>query len=185
MNIDLKSFVEKLLISNNINISSKCDKNKVIKELASYVDALIFNIVSIGCLIALLNNSKKIKNENITIIKNYIESKCKFKYSKNSIKGGCTSLPSDFYGINNNNYTTNAGNDILIVDWSNGIARPAIGSDNSIIKGGCGSKKCKNVIKLYISDVLKYYKIKNSNKDINFKIIHDIVNKNDILKVLK
>lgn len=203
MIINLYAFVENLLKVNNILISTKSNKKKIIHDIACYIDTLVFNIVSIGSIIAHLNNSNKIKKENINIIKNYIQENCNFKY--HSKGGGDYSLPSEFYGNNSDRYhENNKGQDVLIVDWNKGIARPEI----NLFSGG-GTKKL-NVIIEYIKKILIYYKItaskdilkellnifehhlkcllnnlKKCDKEITNKCVHQIVNNNNILKILK
>lgn len=203
MIINLYAFVENILKDNNIIISTKSNKKKIIHDISCYIDTLVFNIVSIGCIVAHLNNSNKIKKENINIIKNYIQENCNFKYHS---KGGGI-MPSEFYGLNSNRYhAENLGHDILKIDWTNGIARPEIG----ISGGGSIKNKKSNIIKEYIKKILLYYKITASNEILNLllnifefhlkcllnnlknckseitnKCVHNIVNKNNILKILK
>jgi hypothetical protein len=211
MNIDLKEFTESLLKDNSIEINPKSNKKQIIKDISKFLDVLIFNIVSVGCIIALLNNSKKIKEDTLNIIKKYIYDKCTNHPSKMS-GGGDLSMPSEFYGYDSGRYNEqNTGGDLLVVDWSKGIARPAIGYNEPQLKGG-GSEKPKkpNAIKTYIKIILNYYKIsasdiiikkllniykyhidcliknlKDYKKPITSKYVSTLLDKNKILKSLK
>ena len=152
-----KPFVEDLLKTNKIKISENANKNKIIKDLNCYIDALIFNIVSIGAIVSVINNCKSIKKENITIIKRYIEDKCQFKYAKTKKTGG-TVLPSEYFGNDSGRYNQqNAGEDLLKVNWATEIARPQIG----------GAKTTKTLVKDYMNEILKYYDVKASNEMLN------------------
>ena len=209
MNIDLKEFTESLLIDNKIEINSKSNKKQIIKDISKFLDVLIFNIISVGCIIALLNNTKKIKEENINIIKNYIFDKCNIAKKESKGGAGDLSMPSEFYGYDSGIYKeSNIGRDILTIDWNKGIARPSIGNTETQMTGGTNKKQ--NVIKEYIKIILKYYKItasdtiitkllniykyhlecliqnlKKYNKPITSKYVASILDKNKILKSLK
>lgn len=204
---DLRIFVVGLLKTNNINISKNANQSYIINKIADYIDALIFNIVSIACIVSILNGDKNIKKKNLDIIKKYIEDRCAFKYNKKGMKGG-TFNTAAFYGINETMYKEeNEGHDILGVDWSKEMARPQIG-------GGSKQKKLKDVssffIKKHIKNILQYHGIKASDemtkvllelidyhikcliknvkscgKSINIKCLNSIVNKNKILAPMK
>lgn len=207
-------FVKGLLVHNNIILSKKSDNNLVINQMVTYLDALIFNIVSIACIISIINSSTKINKENLPIIRSYIEDKCNFKYKKSKISGGAVNCAS-FYGAKEPMYSeNNLGNDILGVNWSTGIIRPEIGSNPQQIQSGGGkkhiSKVSYNYIILHIKKVLKYHSItaskniihelvsiidhhikcliiniKNCNKELSLKCLNKIINKNKILAPLK
>lgn len=204
---DLKIFVVGLLKTNNINVSKNANQSYIINKVSDYIDALIFNIVSIACIISILNGDKNIKKQNLDIIKRYIEDRCVFKYNKKDMKGG-TFNTAAFYGIDEPMYKEeNEGSDILGINWSEEIARPQIG-------GGKHSKKTQDVSKLFIKkqikNILQYHGIKASNemidsllniidyhikclmkkvktcgKSLNIKCLNSIVNKNKILAPMK
>lgn len=193
-----KPFVIDLLNSNNIKISDKSNKSKIIKDLICYIDALIFNIVSIGAIVSRLNNSNSIKKETIVIIKNYIEDKCRFKYKKT--KGG-TVLPSEFFGIESGRYQNETGVDLLNINWDKQLIRAQVGG---------APLSSKEIIIKHINKILDYYGIKASNaiinelikifdyhikclihklklcgEEITGKCLNNVINSNKILHVLK
>jgi hypothetical protein len=203
---ELKVFVIGLLKTNNINIKNEEDKF-IINKIVSYIDALIFNIVSIACIISILNGDKSIKKENLDIIKKYIQDRCSFKYNKNGMKGGAFNTAA-FYGMEEPMYKEeNEGKDILGIDWSSEIVRPQIGGGKNI--------KNKNISKIFIckqiKKILKYHGIKATNeiieellniidyhlkcllglikkcgkKYLNIKCLKNIINKNKILSPMK
>lgn len=159
INEKLKLFVTGLLNSNSIVISKKTDQDILINQLVIYIDALIFNIISIGCIISIINNSNSITKETLPIIKLYIEDKCEFKYKKSKkIMGGAFNTAA-FYGANESMYKVeNQGSDILGIKWSEGIIRPTIGQAG----GGYGNKyknSSYNYIKSHVLNVLQYHNI--------------------------
>ena len=211
----LISFSKGLLRANNIRVSKKCDYNLVIKHLVNYLDALIFNIVSIACIVSIINKSKKIDKEALPIIRSYIEDKCNFKYAK-KMSGGAV-YPSSFYGATETAYNeNNKGGDILGINWSAGIIRPEIGTSIKYPMEGGGnggkisSKASYNCIRSYVYKILKYHKIlaskviiselislidhhikclivniKKCDKELTITCLNKIINKNKILSPLK
>lgn len=146
--VKLQKWAEKLFTDHDISVYKK-DKYKMIEQLALYFDALVFNIVSMICLIAVLNNSKKITHKTLHVAKKYIESKCKFNYTMSGGRLGSAT----FLGIHEANYNANnPTNNVLGVDFANGIARPQIGGkkDNMQYK----------IVYVYINSILAYHDIK-------------------------
>ena len=136
------------------------DKFKIMKQSTMYVDAIIFNIVSIFCLIAILNNATQITDKTLEAGKGYIESKCNMKYKKNSqMTGGFILSSGTFLGYSEPMYT--AGNNLLDtqqLDFSNKFARNQIG-------GGIFQKALKALkkqIMTHILIILKYHNVKAS-----------------------
>ena len=149
------------------NLSLAKDKTKDIYELlCKYIETLIFNIISIASIITMINNSDKIRKETITLVKSYINDKC-----KNKMTGGTTGMPSEFYGNDSGLYNSNnAVGDILNIDFASGILRPQIG-------GGGGNKNDK-IFMSKIHEILNYYKLKSSDSINNslLKLIYMHVN---------
>jgi hypothetical protein len=180
----LISFSKGLLRANNIRVSKKCDYNMVINHLANYLDALVFNIVSIACIVSIINKSKKIDKETLPIIRSYIEDKCNFKYAK-KMSGGAV-YPSSFYGATETAYSeNNKGGDILGINWSAGIIRPEIGTSGKFPMEGGGSsatrkispKASYNYIRSHVYKILKYHNIQASKfiiSELIFLIDHHI-----------
>ena len=146
--------------------------DEVVKCMCEYLETLIFNTVSIASLITLINNTKVIEKDALTLVHSYINTKCE----KVAIKGG-TSLPSEFFGVDSHLYnSTNNQSDILNVDFVNGILRPQI--------GGGGRAKTSNMktnhdwIKAKITTLIQHYNLTIGEKEMNYliNIIYDNVN---------
>lgn len=139
------------LISSTGGLQFK-DKNAN-KCICEYVENIIFNITSISAIIAFINNSKEITNENVKIVYSYIKEACG---SRSLRKGGdgAIVLPAEFYGMDSGNYSvSNNTVDVLNIDFNNGILRPQI-----------GGSKIENPIPKEISKILKNYKLKISSE---------------------
>jgi len=144
---NLFSCVEDLLKQNNLSVSIATTK-----VIVNYIENIIFNIVSISCIIALINNTKTINKKNIDIVNKYINDICTIP----KMKGGAPVLPSEYFGFDSARYSiTNNTNDILGINFESGIMRPQIG-------GGLSAKTKKSPYISIIKDILKYYKIKAS-----------------------
>lgn len=146
---ELITYSETLVKSNKIKIDANAKLN-VIQQIALYIDSLIFNIVSLFCIIAIINNSNKITDNTVTIAKKYIDNKCKI------MKGGdCKGAPWH-YNKNEPTYNvTTFGKDLLDVGFDKGILRPQIGGPQT---GGGGSKNTK--ISKYMNYIFKYHNMK-------------------------
>ncbi len=140
-------------------------KANVIEQVTLYIDAIIFNIVSVFCLIAILNNDTKIVQATYNVGREYIDDKCLFNYTKlyaKQMSGGSRLGTAAFLGINEPMYTQqNVESDILHVDFATGEARPQIGG---------GENKLQKLIKTFINNVLSYHNI-TANKAIKQKIM--------------
>jgi hypothetical protein len=168
--IKLQKYCEKLFEKHNIAVYAK-ERYKIIQQIALYVDALIFNIVSIICLITIINNSNRISTKALEIGKKYIESKCQFNYAKVSkggmmMQGGSRLGSATFLGISEPMYRAdNPTNDILTTDFSGGILRPQI--------GGGKKEQSDKLISVYMNSILSYHEMKASS-DVK-KSIHNII----------
>jgi len=173
------------IVNNYIDVFHlKMPKNKVElrdtqKVLLEFIKNLIFNVVSIACIITFINNDKSIKKPVLKILIKYINDKC----TPRKIKGGMPVMPSEFYGVNSGRYdVSNFTGEILNVDPASGIIRPQI--------GGGGSRHPNNPkINSYISDeissIMKYYKLRVSDS-IKIELIKIInININCMFKQLK
>lgn len=158
--IKLQKYSEKLFEDNHIDIYAK-EKYKIMQQIALYIDALIFNIVSIICLITIINNSNKISSKGLELGKRYIESKCQFNYAKVSkggmMQGGSRLGSATFLGISEPMYRAdNPTNDILITDFNSGILRPQIGGKKQKMQND-------KLINLYMNSILSYHEMKASS----------------------
>lgn len=152
----LQKHADKLFAKHDIQIKNK-DRFKILKQTSLYLDAVIFNIVSIFCLICIINNASKITDKTIKVGRQYIENKCSFNYS---MVGGDGRLGSaTFLGKHESMYSiNNPTDDILGVDYAGGIARPQIG-------GGASTNvdKLHTILSKYVKDILEYHSITASN----------------------
>lgn len=167
-------FSQKVFKNYDIKVSPK-DLAKVTQQFAIYIDALIFNVVSSACLLAVLNNSKKLTNETLMMAKKHLlRNKFKFiKLSKNTSMKGGTFNTAGFYGNKEPMYSAgNETSDLLNVNFDKGVLRPQIGQD-----GGCGcnaqsggkvTKDTKDYVDKFISSqmkkMLKYHDVKSTKK---------------------
>lgn len=152
----LTEYVQSSINKNGISVKD----DKTVLYLAEYFENIIFNVVSIASIITYINNCKTINSKSIEIVKKYLDSMCGETPIK---KGGSVLLPSEYFGVDSTRYLPTNGihNDVLQLDFTNGIARPQIG-------GGSSQKKIQP-IPANIKIILDYYKLKAS-KEIIVKI---------------
>lgn len=199
------NFSDKFFIENKIKINMK-ERAKIITRFSLHVEYVIFNVVSMLCLIAILNDSDRIIDKTINVAKKYIENKCEFKYPKvtpNKQNGGRLGSAT-FLGATDNRYMdTNSTNDILPVDFESGLARPQIGGKSS------NNKILKKIVMSYINNILSHHNVKankeikecifeiakfhidclinciKTKKMVSIAIIKECVNKHKVLRTLK
>lgn len=160
----LIKYSDKLLINNNISINEK-EHDSINKLIAIYIDTLIFNIISIACIINILNNNEKILPKSIPIIHSYINERCKFKSTNKKITGGVFNTAT-FFGVQEPQYKSdNEGVNLLNIDFKNGVLRPQI--------GGVDIDKTDKVLLLYINNILKYHEM-SASKDIKKELLNII-----------
>jgi len=176
---NLKKYSEFLLMSKK-NINNK--QNAIINYYSKVLNMIIYNIVSLTSILTiLLFNSNKVTNNTIMVTKKYLNDMCKIN---KKIKGG-TVLSSEFFGSDSGRYTSEAGSDVLTVDFENLQARPALSSSmESTMTGGYnmgGCNSCKKLkggtlgfnkqLLIIVSKVFKEHKIK-----IDKSLKQDLVN---------
>jgi len=168
--LKLQKYAETFIVQNKISINLN-DKFKIIQQIALYIDAVIFNIVSIFCLISILNNTNKITEKTIKVGKQYVEDKCNFNYTQvNKMEGGRLASAT-FLGIYEPMYdANNPTNDILNVNFAAGEARPQI--------GGSKMTKFDKMIYSYINHILSYHNItaKKPVKTVIYNIVSFHIN---------
>lgn len=147
----LQKLADKLFSKNSIQLHTK-DKYKILKQTSLYLDAVIFNIVSIFCLICIVNHGNIITSKTIEVGKMYVENKCSFNYS---MIGGDGRLGSaTFLGVSEPMYSSrNSTEDILRVDYVAGTARPQIGGSVDDVQ---------KLLDKYIKDILDYHNVNAS-----------------------
>lgn len=203
----LCNFSDKFFIENNIKINIK-ERAHVITRFSLHVEYVIFNVVSMLCLIAILNNSDRVIDKTIQVARKYIENKCEFKYPKlktgGLLQSGGRLGSATFLGATETMYSaTNPTNDILPVNFESGIARPQIGGKHS------NNKILKKIVMSYVNNILSHHNVKaskeikeeifeiakfhvdclinciKSKKTVSISIIKECVNKHKVLRTLK
>jgi len=143
------------IIKNNVT--------EINKTLSHHLEALCSNIASIISALGTLHNN----NVNDMIIKEakkYIKTVCKIRTQK-----GGTSMPSDYYGYENNIYSSaneNTGTITGNIDFNNGIQRPQLGPQ----EGGA-----KNIYDLSMKRKVKYI-LNVNNINISKDTFDDLMN---------
>jgi hypothetical protein len=170
---DIKKCVLKMIKYYKLKIKPE-DRVKIIKRLCVYSDMLIFNIVSLVCLIILLNGNKRATEGILESLKTYIDDRCCVdkklvidmdKKCSKPMKGGFTSMPLAYYSNSEQPmYSRNPGFNISDANLTNGIIRPFIGGSlGGFMLGGCDSvTNCKNMNKIInkkITSIFKFYKV--------------------------
>ena len=149
------------------NLINKDDK-LIIKKFSIYINMVIYNIVTLSCIIAiLLFNTNKLNNNILDITKNHIDKICKNKKVTN-MKGGTTVLPMSYYGKDDSHlYNSAESENFNNIQWENGLIRGQL--------GGCTKTNCSfnKQILIIINNILKEHKIK-SDKHIKQKLANII-----------
>ena len=145
------------------------EEQKILKLLNEYIERLIFNITALASLLCLKMGIKKIMNEHVKFVLQYINKYCKTKDKKVSMKGGAFNT-AQFFGIDETNrYSVkNEGVDLLRVDFNNNIARPEIGF---VGVGGGGKVFCSKlnrILKIKVKHVFNYFNVKIENRSLEF-----------------
>jgi hypothetical protein len=170
---DIHFCVTELLEKHNI----KCQKNeeeKIIRSLTQYVEYLIFNMVSVCCMICTTINIRRLQHEHMQYMEKEINKRCNIVKSKKRIgmKGGVFNTAA-FYGVQEPQYTeANKMNDIMNVDWQKNIARPELKVSFASQSGGT-TTKCSKVNKLILKkiySVFKFYKV-SAKKNVHERFV--------------
>jgi len=180
---DIKYCSITLLEKYKVLEKSKSPK-KIVKLVCSFIDKLIFNLASIISLICLKINIQKVTNKDIIKMKDFLhmrleppsKSKSKTRYS-----GGVFNTAA-FYGIHESAYSKdNLGSDVMLANFHEGIARPALGGVHFKASGGsncennmsggiikfAGCNKVNKIVKSLLCKIFKHFKIEIDNKSIN------------------
>ena len=161
-NLKLYKFSDKLLKKNKISIDEN-QEEQIIEQLVLYIDTIMFNIISIICLITVLNDKEKITLETLEVAKKYIHNKC----YNGKMNGGSVIGSATYLGVEEPMYKVdNPTNDILNINLINGVARPQI--------GGKKNKIYERSIYAYINSILIYHDVK-ATKELK-KDIYNIIN---------
>lgn len=170
---DIRFCVMELLHKNNVNIDAK-DKEKVVSILVRYIEHLIFNMVSVACMICLTIGIKKLVKEHVSHLEGYITKRCGLSRTKTNrtntrMNGGSAFNTAAFFGVPEPRYSVaNAGSDVMNIDWNNNIARPMLASSmtgggmKKVSKTSC--KKVYTIISKEVYKVFRFFKV-SSNKE--------------------
>lgn len=151
-----------------VNVIGSKDKQKCIEHIALFIDAVIFNMVSMFCLIAIINNSTSITDKTLDAGMKYLDTKCHGRqYAQTGRQsGGDRQGSATFLGIQEPVYQeSNVGNDVLFVDFNSGLARPQIGGMYK------PDLKLNKFVKAYVKEILQYHNI-TAKSAIKEKIVH-------------
>ena len=162
-------YSEFLLLSKNL-IDKK--DSKIINRFAFVINMFIYNIVTLSCIITVINNNNSIFTENsLNQTKNYLNKE--FKVSS-KIKGGSLVIPPCYFGKNEENLYSenNVMEDINKVNFEAGIARPQLGGS----KGGCNNCSFNKLLMISAGKIYKEHKVKIS-KDLK-QVVVNIVKDN-------
>lgn len=162
-------YSEFLLLSKNL-IDKK--DSKIINRFAFVINMFIYNIVTLSCIITVINNNNSIFTENsLNQTKNYLNKE--FKVSS-IIKGGNPVLSPSYFGKNEDQHYSenNVTDDINMVNFEAGIARPQLGGS----KGGCNNCSFNKLLMISAGKIYKEHKVKIS-KDLK-QVVVNIVKDN-------
>lgn len=166
-------YSEYLLLTKNL-IGKK--DSRIINRFAFIINMFIYNIVTLSCIITLINNNKNVFTiNNLNQTKNYLNKE--FKVSS-KIKGGDPVLSPSYFGKNEDQHYSenNVMNDIK-VDFEAGILRPQLGGSN----GGCNNCSFNKLLMISAGKIYKEHKVKVS-KDLK-QIVVNII-KNNLYKMV-
>ena len=162
---------------------NKMDEGKIMMLMNIYIDKLIFNIASLCALLCLKMGVKVILNNHMSYLMHYINKYCNSsritkkstsvlastkggssqqnQFSKGGMRGGAFNTAA-FFGVDESRHyrTENASGDIMNIDFTNNVARPALGLQ---MTGGACSKLNK-AVKKKMKKIFKHFDVKISDK---------------------
>jgi hypothetical protein len=150
----MKSVAQRLVKEAHIRLSKDCDEEKIYQIIGDHIDALIFNVASLACIVALLYDTNKLEKKHLIPVRKYIQDKCPKR-----MQGGM-SMASDFYGYSHPSYgINNGGSDLLHIDFNSTTLRPQIGGGGFLEL----LQDNKHAIKA-VRDVFAHHKVKASRE---------------------
>ena len=168
---------------------NKIDEEKIVKLMSVYIDKLIFNITSLCALLCLKMGIKKILDSHVNYLLFYINKYCKSSRFNNKgtmtngtttkgskgMKGGAFNTAA-FFGVDESRHykVENVGTDVMNIDFSNNIARPALGLQ---MTGGSCSKLNK-IVKMKMKKIFSHFNVKIGDKSLDIIMLkfNDILN---------
>ena len=166
-------YSEFLLLSKNL-IDKK--DSKVINRFAFIINMFVYNIVTLSCILTLINNNNSVFTENsLNQTKNYLNKE--FKVSS-KIKGGNPVLPCSYFGKNDDHlYNENNVMEDIKVNFEEGILKPQLGGS----KGGCNNCSFNKLLMISAGKIYKEHKVK-INKDFKQVVVNLV--KNNLYKMV-
>lgn len=166
-------YSEFLLLSKNL-IDKK--DSRIINRFAFVINMFIYNIVTLSCIITLINNNNSVFTENsLNQTKNYLNKE--FKVSS-KIKGGNPVLSPSYFGKNDDqHYSENNVMNDFKVNFEAGILRPQLGGS----KGGCNNCSFNKLLMISVGKIYKEHKVKIS---IDLKQVVVNIVKNNLYKMI-
>lgn len=157
--MSLGPFVEAFITHFELQVA-----DDVVPKLTHHIDALIFNIVAIACLVAKLNDRKIITPEHIAAVEKYVDSRCTTMNPK-KLSGGMVTMPSDFYGYPHPNYSTTVpeSTHMETLNFTEGIARPALGPPLEY-RGGAKKHNDVKILDAHVRQILAFHQMKISKE---------------------
>lgn len=128
---DLIQLAEKFVATFHVQIAPKSEK-EVIQMIAHHIDALLYNVTSVACVMALIHGKQKIEPKHLEQVMTYITSQCMPQLASAKMRGGSpTGFPSQYFGVPMAAYTPNdrAGAHVSTetVDFASSTARSGMG----------------------------------------------------------
>lgn len=137
--LELVPVVETFLDKQKIEV--KTDMPEVVAILIMHIDALIYNVTSVACVMAMLEGKKNIQPHHLSEVRKYIDEKCPLRHNG----GSPTAFPQQYFSPNavGNYNAMNAhvgATQVETVKFDQGYARENMGSLSgggviSILKG--------------------------------------------------
>lgn len=177
---DLIPVSEKFIKTYDINIS-KDAYDEVLPLIVHHMDALIYNVTSIACVMALINGKRKIESSDLAQVMLYISSKClpkKENVSKDAPKntkgqsgGSVTGFPLEYFNVSLKNSpfvsSPNVGANVSTekINFEEGYSRDSMGPMTGGGKPLHFMDTNKNAIQ-FMKKILKHHDTKISNEAI-------------------
>jgi hypothetical protein len=158
---DIRFCVIELLKQYNI-VCQNNEEEKIIQHLTQFFELLIFNMVSVACIICTVINVRRLQNEHMQYMEKEINKRCNIVKPKKrqGMKGGVFNTAA-FYGVDEPQYSeANRMSDIMNVNWDKNIARPQLNATFGSQSGG--TNNCMHVNKYILKkiySVFKFYKV--------------------------
>lgn len=152
-------------------IDKKTSNEKMEQMISLWLEMTLFKIISLLYIHVAQQNKKTISKETWSDVTKMFSFKCNMNMKSGGRLGSAT-----YMGINEASYATDAGSDVLYVDFqTSDHVRPAIGSPHGAQYGGASKpNKVHKAISKAIGNILRYFNIR-MNSDVKVLIINTMV----------